>query len=179
VLPHITFLAARSEHTGFVISCVGLKTGRMLNVRQLSIATLATVGTIPFLVGGGGKKEAQKTPPINASSKDEEKFIQYETALRLDSSKSILTPAQRIPTERRARRQGQQDFRQGGALNPARDVYLSRHIRNRDSEQGKRLRPQLERFSILRRFPHFDRCISVREVHDDTEQCLDCALLRL
>jgi hypothetical protein len=41
-------------------------------------------------MGGGSKKEAQKMPPINASSKDEEKFIQYEATLPLISSKSIL-----------------------------------------------------------------------------------------
>jgi ATP synthase subunit K len=39
--------------------------------------TLGTTATVPFLMGGkGGEKKT--TPPINASSKDEEKFIQYD-----------------------------------------------------------------------------------------------------
>jgi hypothetical protein len=39
------------------------------------MATLGGVFAIPFLIPGGGAKKTN-TPPINASSKDEEKFIQ-------------------------------------------------------------------------------------------------------
>lgn len=35
----------------------------------------------------GGKKEAKNTPPINASSKDEENFIQYGSTSALESNR--------------------------------------------------------------------------------------------
>ena len=41
------------------------------------MATLGTFFTGGYLFSGGSKKPAQQTPPINASSKDEENFIQY------------------------------------------------------------------------------------------------------
>ena len=44
---------------------------------QLSIATLSTMFIGTWAMTGGKKAEAQKGPPINASSKDEESFIQY------------------------------------------------------------------------------------------------------
>jgi len=50
--------------------------GRQVGAHWLSIATLSATAAIPFLMGGGKKDGAKKTPPINASSKDEESFIQ-------------------------------------------------------------------------------------------------------
>ncbi|ETI27536.1 hypothetical protein G647_09727 [Cladophialophora carrionii CBS 160.54] len=50
--------------------------GRQVGSHVLSMATLGTVFAIPFLLPGGSKNKNSSTPPINASSKDEEKFIQ-------------------------------------------------------------------------------------------------------
>ena len=44
---------------------------------QLSIATLSTLFVGSWAAMGGKKADAQKGPPINASSKDEEDFVQY------------------------------------------------------------------------------------------------------
>ena len=44
---------------------------------QLAMATLGATFSIPFAMSGGKKTGAKNTPPINAGSKDEEKFIQY------------------------------------------------------------------------------------------------------
>ncbi|RMZ92546.1 hypothetical protein DV736_g224, partial [Chaetothyriales sp. CBS 134916] len=49
--------------------------GRQVGSHWLAIATLAATFTIPFAFTGG-KKADKTTPPINATSKDEEKFIQ-------------------------------------------------------------------------------------------------------
>ena len=54
--------------------------GRVANKRelQLAMATLGTLFTGTWAMMGGSKKEqAKQGPPINASSKDEENFIQY------------------------------------------------------------------------------------------------------
>lgn len=49
-------------------------------VSQLSIATLSTMFVGTWMMTGGSKqKAAEKGPPINATSKDEENFIQYVT----------------------------------------------------------------------------------------------------
>lgn len=50
-----------------------------MHTKQLAIGTLTTVFGGAFLATrGGGKKEgAKNTPPINASSKEEENFITY------------------------------------------------------------------------------------------------------
>ncbi|KAJ4512242.1 hypothetical protein HRR78_004188 [Exophiala dermatitidis] len=40
------------------------------------MATLGVTFSIPYLMTRGGSSKATNTPPINASSKDEEKFIQ-------------------------------------------------------------------------------------------------------
>lgn len=45
--------------------------------KQLSIATLSTLFVGSWAMSGGKKADAQKGPPINASSKDEEDFVQY------------------------------------------------------------------------------------------------------
>ena len=43
------------------------------------MATLGAAFGIPFaMTRGGGGAKATKTPPINAGSKDEENFIQYD-----------------------------------------------------------------------------------------------------
>lgn len=42
--------------------------------------TLGTAGAIGALSMGGKQKAKQEGPPINATSKDEEKFIQYAHA---------------------------------------------------------------------------------------------------
>ena len=44
------------------------------------MATLATTFGVPYLLTRGGSSKAAATPPINAGSKDEEKFIQYDLA---------------------------------------------------------------------------------------------------
>lgn len=41
------------------------------------MATLGSAGAIGYLSMGGKKSAKTDTPPINASSADEEKFIQY------------------------------------------------------------------------------------------------------
>lgn len=49
---------------------------------QLSIATLSTLFVGGWAMSGGSKKQsAQQGPPINASSKDEENFIQCVTTI--------------------------------------------------------------------------------------------------
>lgn len=40
------------------------------------MATLGTAFGLPYLLTRGGGSKASTTPPINAGSKDEEKFIQ-------------------------------------------------------------------------------------------------------
>ncbi|KAF3930761.1 hypothetical protein ABW20_dc0100403 [Dactylellina cionopaga] len=50
--------------------------GRSVGSHVLSMATLGTVFGISYLSMGGGSKKAQQSPPIQASSKDEENFIQ-------------------------------------------------------------------------------------------------------
>ncbi|KAF2836112.1 hypothetical protein M501DRAFT_997351 [Patellaria atrata CBS 101060] len=51
--------------------------GRKVGSHVLSMATLGTTFAGSWLaLRGDGKKTAQQTPPINASSKDEENFIQ-------------------------------------------------------------------------------------------------------
>lgn len=47
--------------------------------QQLAIATLSTVFGGAFAFAKSGPAKATTTPPINASSKDEEQFIQYVT----------------------------------------------------------------------------------------------------
>lgn len=49
----------------------------MLNLLQLAIATLTTVFGGSYLATSGKKATGKQLPPINASSKDEESFIQY------------------------------------------------------------------------------------------------------
>ncbi len=51
----------------------------LLTLLKLSMLTLGTMATIPFLMSGGKGAKKDNTPPINAGSKDEEKFIQYES----------------------------------------------------------------------------------------------------
>jgi hypothetical protein len=46
------------------------------DILQLAMATLATTFGLPFLLTRGGGSKQTTTPPINAKSKDEEKFIQ-------------------------------------------------------------------------------------------------------
>jgi len=48
--------------------------GRQVGSHVLAIATLGTVFTLTTL-SVGGKKTAETTPPIQASSSDEEKFV--------------------------------------------------------------------------------------------------------
>ncbi|KAK6521960.1 hypothetical protein TWF281_002533 [Arthrobotrys megalospora] len=49
--------------------------GKQVGSHVLSIATLATVFGLSYISTGGSKKP-QATPPIQATSKDEENFIQ-------------------------------------------------------------------------------------------------------
>jgi F-type H+-transporting ATPase subunit k len=46
------------------------------NSLQLAMATLATTFGVPYLLTRGGSAKKSTTPPLNAGSKDEEKFIQ-------------------------------------------------------------------------------------------------------
>jgi hypothetical protein len=54
-----------------------MKLRLIASVLQLSIATLSTFFVGSWAMMGGKKTEPQRTPPINAGSKDEENFIQY------------------------------------------------------------------------------------------------------
>ena len=80
--------------------------------------TLGTMAVIPFAMGGGKGAKNTNTPPINAGSKDEEKFIQY--ASRPTPYTSELTNVKGILTTSRAGRQGEQDLWQGGPLDSMR-----------------------------------------------------------
>ncbi|EPS37437.1 hypothetical protein H072_8866 [Dactylellina haptotyla CBS 200.50] len=51
--------------------------GKQVGSHVLSMATLGAVFGISWLSMGGSSKKTQTTPPIQASSKDEENFIQY------------------------------------------------------------------------------------------------------
>ncbi|GAB7362951.1 hypothetical protein MBLNU230_g3247t1 [Neophaeotheca triangularis] len=51
--------------------------GRKIGSHYLAIATLSTLFAGSWAMSGGSKKPSQQAPPINASSKDEENFIQY------------------------------------------------------------------------------------------------------
>jgi hypothetical protein len=46
-------------------------------VFKLSIATLSTMFVGSWAATGGSKKPVQKSPPIETTDKEEEKFIQY------------------------------------------------------------------------------------------------------
>lgn len=49
-----------------------------MSAQQLAMATLGTTGFIGWYATRGGPKEQKDAgPPINATSKDEESFIQY------------------------------------------------------------------------------------------------------
>jgi len=50
--------------------------GRQVGSHVLAMATLGTLFGGAFLATRGGGAKATNTPPINASSKDEEAFIQ-------------------------------------------------------------------------------------------------------
>ncbi|KAK2741501.1 hypothetical protein FQN55_008252 [Onygenales sp. PD_40] len=50
--------------------------GRKVGSHFLAIATLGTTFLGSYLAMGSGKKDKTQPPPINASSKDEEAFIQ-------------------------------------------------------------------------------------------------------
>jgi hypothetical protein len=60
------------------------------------MATLGATFAIPLAFRGGNGAKKDNTPPINAGSKDEEKFIQYERAT--DQSGTELTIGQGVPT---------------------------------------------------------------------------------
>ncbi|KAL9083816.1 MAG: hypothetical protein Q9165_008375 [Trypethelium subeluteriae] len=51
--------------------------GRQVGSHVLAMGVLGTLFTGGFYFGSGSKKPAQQSPPINATSKDEENFIQY------------------------------------------------------------------------------------------------------
>ncbi|CRG91460.1 hypothetical protein PISL3812_08509 [Talaromyces islandicus] len=51
--------------------------GRKIGSHVLTMGVLGTTFAGAFLaLGGGDKKKTEQGPPVNASSKDEEKFIQ-------------------------------------------------------------------------------------------------------
>ncbi|EXJ90503.1 hypothetical protein A1O1_03606 [Capronia coronata CBS 617.96] len=50
--------------------------GRQVGSHWLAMATLGVTFGAPWLLTRGGSSKQSPTPPINASSKDEEKFIQ-------------------------------------------------------------------------------------------------------
>ncbi|KAJ9606916.1 hypothetical protein H2200_008927 [Cladophialophora chaetospira] len=50
--------------------------GRQVGSHVLAMLTLGTVFAVPVLWPSGSKNKNTNTPPINAGSKDEEKFIQ-------------------------------------------------------------------------------------------------------
>jgi len=50
--------------------------GRQVGSHWLAIATLATTFGVPYILTRGGGSKQSTSPPINAGSKDEEKFIQ-------------------------------------------------------------------------------------------------------
>ncbi|KIX02325.1 uncharacterized protein Z518_08266 [Rhinocladiella mackenziei CBS 650.93] len=50
--------------------------GRQVGSHWLAIATLSATFGLPYIFTRGGGSKQSTTPPINAGSKDEEKFIQ-------------------------------------------------------------------------------------------------------
>ncbi|KAJ9493632.1 hypothetical protein LTR99_000221 [Exophiala xenobiotica] len=50
--------------------------GRQVGSHWLAMATLGAAFGIPWAMTRGGSSKKSTTPPINAGSKDEEKFIQ-------------------------------------------------------------------------------------------------------
>lgn len=79
--PHIpysqTTLAVAFERHYRLSLNVRLLTEGML-YKQLALATLGTTFLGAYVaMSGGDKKKKETGPPINATSKDEEKFIQY------------------------------------------------------------------------------------------------------
>ena len=52
--------------------------------------TLGTVFGGGYLATRGGGTKATQTPPINASSKDEEDFVKYRPRMRLDRTLQII-----------------------------------------------------------------------------------------
>ncbi|KEF58910.1 uncharacterized protein A1O9_03753, partial [Exophiala aquamarina CBS 119918] len=50
--------------------------GRQVGSHYLAMATLASAFGIPYLLTRGGAPKQAATPPINAGSKDEAKFIE-------------------------------------------------------------------------------------------------------
>lgn len=50
--------------------------GRQVGSHILAMTVLGTTGFLSWLATRGGGKQQQKTPPIQASTKDEENFIQ-------------------------------------------------------------------------------------------------------
>jgi F-type H+-transporting ATPase subunit k len=63
------------------------------------MVTLGTVFGGSWLALRGGEKKTGQAPPINASSKDEEAFIQYGSITSLTSA--ILTSVQGVLKEHR------------------------------------------------------------------------------
>ena len=51
--------------------------GALTQNKKLAIATLSTITAVSALAMRGGGKGDSKTPPIQASSGDEERFIKY------------------------------------------------------------------------------------------------------
>ncbi|KAF1982645.1 hypothetical protein K402DRAFT_424397 [Aulographum hederae CBS 113979] len=49
--------------------------GRKVGSHVLAMATLGTTFALSAFAMSGGKKKAEASPPLNAGSKDEEKFI--------------------------------------------------------------------------------------------------------
>lgn len=63
---------------------------------------MATLGVLfggSYLAMRGGEKKTAQGPPINASSKDEEAFIQYGEVLPI-LSEDLLTSFQGVPEKR-------------------------------------------------------------------------------
>ena len=77
------------------------------DLSQLAIATLGVTFAGSWWAMRGDGSEKAKAPPTNASSKDEEAFIQYGSYLTSSSSQPLTNPkgnSLRVPNRKRKKR---------------------------------------------------------------------------
>src|SRR5271154_4342403 len=100
--------AGRSVPTMYDPSPITSKSPMSSNdLSQLAIATLGVTFAGSWLAMRGDGSEKAKTPPTNASSKDEESFIQYGSYLTSPSNQPLTNPkgnSLRAPNRRRRKR---------------------------------------------------------------------------
>ena len=82
-----------------------------LILSQLAMATLGTLFVGSWAAMRGGEKKKEQGPPINATSKDEENFIQYDPSS--DSYYQSLTLLQGIHEERGSGREEDEALNMG------------------------------------------------------------------